>query len=424
MIPAFGYQINVDYINIDQSTSLCQGRGMGRSLTAAQAASHLGVRVQTLYAYVSRGQLSRTIAPDGRRSLFDVDELDAFAGRRRTRRLSTRRASLDVEIDTAITRMGEHELIYRDRSAVELAHAATFEDVAELLWGVGPLDEAAWRPAALTAVRRAARAATTSATVHDRLIMMTTRLAALDPQRRDLTPGAVARTGAKLISTLAVASGPPRRHPDGEPVTVADAVTSVLAFDEPELFGPAVERALILLADHELASSTLAVRVAASVRSDLYGCITAGLGVLAGPLHGGAAADARRFFGRCERDGVETTIESTLTETQRIPGFGHKIYRDDDPRWRPIVEAIPVTRSTEPRLAIVDRATAHAGARLSVRPNVDWASGALAFVAGLEPRAIEIVMALARMAGWTAHAIEEYTARPVRFRGVARYVPS
>ena len=61
--------------------------------------------------------------------------------------------------------------------------------------------------------------------------------------------------------------------------------------------------------------------------------------------------------------------------------------------------------------------------RIAVRPNVDWATGALAFVADLEPHAIDLVMAIARMAGWTAHVLEEYRAAPLRFRGVARYVP-
>ena len=396
---------------------------MARSLTAAQAAEHLGVRVQTLYAYVSRGQLQRTLAPDGRRSLFDLDELDAFANRRRSRRLTTRRrSSLDVEVDTAITRMGEHELVYRDRSAIELAATMSFEDVAELLWGVGPLGDDPWQPVAVAAARAAARAATREATVHDRLTMMVTRLGAMDADRGDLTPIRVARTSARLIATLAAASSPDGPTP-ARAASVTDAITAALGFDRVQRFRPVVQRALILLADHELASSTLAVRVAASVRSDPYACLTAGLGVLAGPLHGGAAPDARRFFVRCEQDGVAATVDRELAEHRPIPGWGHQVYRDDDPRWRPIVDAIPEVAATRSRLAVVHEATAVTGARLSVRPNVDWATGALAFIADLEPRSIELVMALSRMAGWTAHAIEEYQAPPVRFRGVSRYVP-
>jgi citrate synthase len=231
----------------------------------------------------------------------------------------------------------------------------------------------------------------------------------------------VAHTAARVIATLASASAPADADATA---SVTDAVMAALAFDEPELFRPAVQRALILLADHELASSTLAVRVAASVRSDPYACLTAGLGVMAGPLHGGAAADARRFLCQCEQDGVAATVERFLGDGRAIPGWGHKIYRDDDPRWRPILEAIPDVAATRSRLALVDEATAVAGSRLRVRPNVDWATGALALIADLEPRAIELVMALSRMAGWTAHAIEEYEAPPVRFRGVTRYVPS
>ena len=405
-------------------TSATHGtNGTQAAKTAAQAAEHLGVRVQTLYAYVSRGQVQRTTAPDGRRSLFDLDQLDAFADRRRSRRLATRRrSSLDVEIDTAITRMGEHELIYRDRSATELAESMTFEDVAELLWGVGPLDDDAWQPVEVPAARAAARAGTQRATVHDRLTMMVTRLGAMDADRADLTPIRVAHTSARLIATLAAANSPTDSSPT-DPASVTDAVMAALGFDRPQRFRPALQRALILLADHELASSTLAVRVAASVRSDPYACLTAGLGVLAGPLHGSAAPNARRFLTRCERDGVTPTVDRMFAEHQPVPGWGHKVYRDDDPRWRPIVDAIPDVAATRARLDVVHHATAVIGARLSVRPNVDWATGTLAFVADLEPHAIELVMALSRMAGWTAHAIEEYQAPPVRFRGVSRYVP-
>ncbi len=145
---------------------------------------------------------------------------------------------------------------------------------------------------------------------------------------------------------------------------------------------------------------------------------------MAGPLHGGAAADARRFLAQCAHDGVATTVEDVLADGRPIPGWGHKIYRDDDPRWRPILEAVPDHPTTRTQLALIDEATAVAGSRLRVRPNVDWATGALAFIADLEPRAIELVMSLSRMAGWIAHAIEEYEAPPVRFRGVTRYVPS
>jgi citrate synthase len=244
----------------------------------------------------------------------------------------------------------------------------------------------------------------------------------MDADRGDLTPIRVAHTSARLIATLAAASSPDGPAPT-RAASVTDAVTAALGFDRVQRFRPVVQRALILLADHELASSTLAVRVAASVRSDPYACLTAGLGVLAGPLHGGAAPDARRFFVRCEQDGVAATVDRELAEHRPIPGWGHKVYRDDDPRWRPIVDAIPEVAATRSRLAVVHEATAVTGARLSVRPNVDWATGALAFIADLEPRSIELVMALSRMAGWTAHAIEEYQAPPVRFRGVSRYVP-
>ena len=90
-----------------------------------------------------------------------------------------------------------------------------------------------------------------------------------------------------------------------------------------------------MLADHELATSTLAVRLAASVRSAPYDAVVAGLAVVTGPLHGAAAAEAHRFLAECAADGVAAVVTRRLANGERLPGFGHKIYAGDDPSPRP-----------------------------------------------------------------------------------------
>src|SRR5262245_49327897 len=114
-------------------------------LTSEQAASRLGVKVQTLYAYVSRGVLTSERASDGRASLFVADEVEALARRGRPRRAS-RAPAFEIQVESALTSIADHSLRYRDRSAVDLATTATFEQVAELCWtGALPSESTSWR---------------------------------------------------------------------------------------------------------------------------------------------------------------------------------------------------------------------------------------------------------------------------------------
>jgi citrate synthase len=183
----------------------------------------------------------------------------------------------------------------------------------------------------------------------------------------------------------------------------------------------AIDRALALLADHELASSTLAVRIAASTWADPYACVLTGLGVLSGPLHGGASRAHHQLLLDCEARGVEVVVGEHLRAGEKLPGFGHKIYRGDDPRVAPLRELLPGFGSPA-RREIVDQLLALTSGRLTVRPNVDSALAALSFVAGLPPDTGELMFSVARIAGWLAHVIEEYGEAPVRFRAVGRYV--
>ena len=95
----------------------------------------------------------------------------------------------------------------------------------------------------------------------------------------------------------------------------------------------AVNAALILLADHELATSTMAVRIAASVRADPYDAFLAGLVTLAGPLHGGASQQAYELLAMAERDGAARALDDVVRDRGIVPGFGHTVYKSGDPRF-------------------------------------------------------------------------------------------
>jgi citrate synthase len=387
-------------------------RHVTRFVGAAEAARQLGVRTATLYAYVSRGLVERRVAVDGRTSLYSVDDLERLASRGRSRREVAARPSLDVQIVSSITTLDEQGPRYRGRDAAELARSAGYEQVAELLWG-GPLHASVeWALPAAADVRLARR------------------IAAL-----------VGGSGIPAITAVALALG--HEHPGDDAPTAGrrllTVIPDVIAGDRPVVssdprlparlaaawrpdagpaFASVIKRALVVMADHELTTSTLAVRLAASVRASPYDAIVAGLAVVRGPLHGAAAGMVHALLEECARDGVVPVITRRLAARERLPGFGHKIYAGDDPRLIPLREALSLLDDTHGRLPLVEEVVAAAGMRVTQRPNVDLGMGGLTYVTGL-PGDVPI-FAIARIAGFVAHYLEESTERPVRYRGIAR----
>jgi citrate synthase len=182
----------------------------------------------------------------------------------------------------------------------------------------------------------------------------------------------------------------------------------------------AVNAVLVLLADHELAASTLAVRVAASTRADLYDAVLVGLGVLAGPLHGGASQLAYGLLRDAERLGPERAADETLRWQQRLPGFGHAVYTECDPRY-PVLESMFEALATPSQRAALRAIVSLAADRHIPAPNVDLGLAALTMASGMPDDAGRTLFAIARVAGWTAHYLEELEERPVRYRARAVY---
>ena len=175
---------------------------MADFLTAAEAARRLGVKPATLYAYVSRGVLSRVRAPDGRASLFGAEEVERLARRGRPRRPA---GVADITVESAITEITGDSLRFRGLDATRLAVSRTFEEVAELLW-TGEFRSARepWRarPAALAA-GRAAQAALPAGTLPlERLQVIVPAMAATDPLRLQLDRSAVIAAGRNIIAGM------------------------------------------------------------------------------------------------------------------------------------------------------------------------------------------------------------------------------
>jgi citrate synthase len=174
------------------------------------------------------------------------------------------------------------------------------------------------------------------------------------------------------------------------------------------------------VADHELAASTLAARVAASMRADPYAVVTTGLGAMGGALHGGAALGAEIMLGSADSPAdAPRVVGEVLRRGEKLPGFGHFVYRDGDPRANLLLRLLQDYAPDSERLAVASAVTAEARRRALPEPNVEFALAVLASVTGMIRGAGEIVFATGRTAGWLAHALEEYERNvPIRPRGV------
>src|SRR5271165_3002092 len=392
---------------------------MADFLTAREAAQRLGVKPATLYAYVSRGVLSRGKAADGRVSLFDADEVERLARRGRPRRPP---GVVDIIVESAITEIAGDRLGFRGLDATRLAVSRTFEEVAELLW-TGEFRSARepWRarPAALAA-GRAAQAALPAGTLPlERLQVIVPAMAATDPLRLQFDPAAVLAAGRSIIAGM-VDCLPSGVTPGlGEPV--AGRLWSRLCDHRasPGLLR-AVSAALVLLADHELAASTLAARAVASVRADPYAVVATGLGAMSGALHGGASLGAEMLMAAASGpDDVPRVVAELLRRGEKVPGFGHFVYRGGDPRAMVLLDLVRRAAPKSGQLAVAGAVLAEVRQKSLPEPNVDFAIATLARVAGMVRGAGEAIFAVARTAGWIAHALEAYAGPgPLRPRAV------
>ena len=445
---------------------------------AAEAAERLGIKQASLYAYVSRGVLSRRREADGRASMFDAEEVEELARKGRPRRASRPAGSAELVIESELTELTASTQRYRGYAATELALRCSFEDVAMLLWtgslpegsgfgsgawsGIGAgsdadadadADAGGWRATdAALAAGRAAQAGLPPGTLPlERLQVIVPALAATDQLRLHLDRPAVVAAGKSLIAGMAGAL--PRPEPAGatgpagatapagaKGPSEADSSSAVGPAGDAGLSGAVAARlasrlcagqvppglvrvlnaALVLLADHEMAASTLAARVAASMRADPYAVVATGLGAMGGALHGGAALGAELMLSSASSPAdAPRVVGDVLRRGEKLPGFGHFVYKDGDPRANLLLELIAEYAPSSPQLAVASAVTDEARRRALPEPNIEFALAVLAGVAGMIRGAGEAMFATGRAAGWIAHALEEYERNtPIRPRGI------
>ncbi|MDX5567793.1 citrate synthase [Streptomyces sp. ID05-04B] len=399
---------------------------LGRRLSTKEAAELLGVKPETVYAYVSRGRLGSRRAPGGRGSTFDAGEVEALARRNRREADGTPGPGAELSVRTRLTSIDGDRYYFRGVDAVDLAGRHSYEEVAEWLWTGRPRPGAVFTAPAesVEAAVRAVDALPEHTGTTDRLRVAAVAAAAVDPLRFDLSEEAVLGTARTLIPTF-VAALPARRH--GRHVVEGSLARrlwerlSQRTAEEARLH--VLDTALGLLADHDLAASTLAVRVAASARAHPYAAVSAGLGVLEGPLHGAAGGLAHRLLLEVlDLGSAGPVIAEELRAGRRIPGLGHPLYTGEDPRARALFALLEEIPEAAPALDAARDIVATTARHAPLHANVDLALAVFTVSCGMEPSAGETVFAVARTAGWIAHALEEYGERPLRFRPSGHYV--
>ncbi|WP_436771841.1 citrate synthase [Yinghuangia sp. YIM S09857] len=395
-------------------------------LTADAVARRLGVKVETVYAYVSRGLLTSVRAEDGRTSLFAPDEVDAVA--RRAGRGRGGSPALE-EVRTALTLIRDDDLFYRGVPVSRLVRTHGFEAVAAWLWHEAlDADEVFEADAASLAVARAAVGVLpASARTIDRMRVAVASAAAVDPLRYATDPDAVTATARSLLATMVEAlplsgDGPAA---DPAPPTLAARLWPRLTVRPPSPATlAALDAALVLTADHGLAASTTAARIAASVRADPYSVVQAGIGAVDGPHHGLASALAYRLLAEAHASGDPAGVVSERLRSRiPVPGFGHEagVYRQGDVRARELLALLREIPEAGAVMRTVDALADVMSRRPALRPNIDLALAALALSCAMPADAGEGVFVVGRTAGWIAHALEEYQAKPHRFRPAGTY---
>jgi citrate synthase len=313
----------------------------------------------------------------------------------------------------------------------DLARGASFEEVCHLLWHgrlpnraeLGDLQSqlAAARPLAEPVLRLMRQLPASDGM--DMLRTLTSALSHYDPDAADSSQPANYRKAIRLtahLGSLVATYG--RLQAGGGPIQPDPALGHAANFlymltgNRPNtLSARAFDIALVLHADHELNASTFAGRVAAATLTDLYSAIVAGIGTLKGPLHGGANADVMRLLIAIGEDAaperIDEAIRSRLARKIKIPGFGHRVYRTEDPRAthlrrmsRELGERTGNTRWFEMSQRIEQIVKGEKG----LLPNVDFYSASTYYTLGIPIDLFTPIFAVSRVAGWTAHCLEQY----------------
>ena len=351
-----------------------------------------------------------------------------------------------AETEVGDVRGGEGFYHYRQYSAVEVAEKRTFEDACHLVLAgtlPGPAEAAAFRaqlaarrslaPGLTDAIRPIARAASPLDGLRTALSLATAGHGLrpnLDIDADQLEGDAlwlIAVTPTLVAALHRLANGQEPVAPDPELGHAANYLWMLHGATPDPDHARAVEQYLISTIDHGFNASTFTARVVASTGADLGACIVAAIGALSGPLHGGApsrALDALDEIGT--PDAVEPWVRARLEAGDKIMGFGHAVYRSEDPRSRLLKGVAQRLGGPRAELAVeIEQRITDVLAELkpgrALRANVEYYAGVVLEACGLAPELFTPTFAVSRVVGWCAHVLEQASDNKI-IRPSARYI--
>lgn len=396
--------------------------GLPVYLNAKEAAAELEVSLATLYAYVSRGLIRSESVGSSRSKQYRGDDVRTLVGRRRPAHHDEHKKGKALSwgapvMDSGITLIADKGLYYRGRSAIALSQDASLETVATLLWRAERNPFSEQKTGLGEEVLEAYRGLMAPLGVIERGMTLLPALAVRDPGAFTMTGPPVMKAGTRLMRVFAAAI---TDSPLGDD-PLHEVLASAWDKDDDGQTSDLVRRALVLAADHELNASTFTVRCVASTGTSVYYAVVAGLAAMKGYRHGGMTASAFAFLEGLDPDKIETHVAQKLTRGEDIPGFGHPIYQNGDPRAIALLEAMSAHERYAPTAKILRDLIAVVETMTGLSPNIDLILAGFAHRLCLGPEPAMAIFALGRTAGWIAHAIEQASSgRLIRPR--ARYI--
>jgi citrate synthase len=392
-------------------------------LSARETADSLGIKLESLYAYVSRGLLTSVELSGSRERHYDAEDVERFRVTRGARGKRVPEALMPV-IPSAICLIEDHRFYYRGQDALQLADMATLEEVAAILW------ETEATPAPTPTLPRLRGTETASAEANplprkrgrvgvgaigalESCQLRLSEMAASDLAALDLTHAGLTRTGRLILPelTACVTGAAPSTAPVHRQLAAAWGLDDARA--------DLVRRCLVLLADHELNASTFVARCVASTGATPYAVVSGALAALSGRRHGGASARAEALCRELVAgDDPMVVMAARLARDDDLPGLGQPLYPEGDPRAVAILTA--ARRAVPDKAEWIDAVTQAAAQLSGKQPNVDFGLGATTTALGLPAGAALAIFLIARSVGWIAHAMEQYQSG-VLIRPRARY---
>jgi citrate synthase len=409
-----------------------------RFLDMKQATAILGVKPQTLYAYVSRG-LVRTGSQIGKKtSLYSREDVESVAMRSRkgTPELAigdrSMRWGAGLILPTSISSIEANGPHYRGRNAIDLARASrNFEDIVELLWtGVLPLESPIWSPPTIpdTFTPFAALLPAIAKLSNSRrlLALIAEAYTASTGKNPEVSLGAPVLAARHLIQVLIPGIGLLRAKPKYEISPNAEMLAAKLAraagISISKEILDAINICLVLSADNELSSSTFAARVAASAGADIFSCVNSALGAFEGLLTGLGCDQAELLLKNTVSPTVYlASLKAYIKRKDALPGYNHPLYPGLDPRAEFMLDTALSLNGKNPLVRKVLDSVRIAGEELGAKPSLAIGLVAITTALGMPSNSPGVLMAIGRSAGWVAHAFEQrlggYMVRPR-----ARYV--